>query len=356
MRSFIISIFLSISLLGYSLAHAADEILSSFELTPPDSITAQMVSLFFDLENRNGNTFEVIVPESQKNLFMLLAPMAKLIDADTAATAQARLRKFKNNFTTAGYHSFDQVQKWMKDLAQNHSSIAQYISYGTSGAGHPLTALRLKASTKTKPVLMLTAATHGDELITTEVLIRLVDKLVGGYGTDVRLTKIVNEHDIYFVPVLNVDGFIATRRFDGSADPNRSYPYPGHENVVPTPSIAGIINLFKTIRPVGSIDFHAYGELIMYPWAYTDTPLSEPYLAKFETIAMSMAAHNQYTYGSIADVIYIAPSSSADYYFWKSNSISLGIEIGRSKIPDPSKISAYVQSQEESTWKFIESF
>jgi hypothetical protein len=203
---------------------------------------------------------------------------------------------------------------------------------------------------------MLTAATHGDELITTEVLIRLVDKLVAGYGNDKRFTQIIDNHDLYFVPVLNVDGFIATRRFDGNIDPNRSYPYPGHEKVVPTPSIAGIIKLYETIKPLGSIDFHAYGELIMYPWAYTDVPVKDPYLIKFDTLTASMSQTNQYTYGPISEVIYVAPGSSADYYFWKSSSISLGIEIGQSKIPDPAKFPIYVKSQEESTWRFIEAF
>jgi hypothetical protein len=356
MRSFINIVFACLLLFGLNSAHANDEVLSSFQLTSPDELTLQSVQMFFDLEHRRGSSFEVIVPESQKVFFLLLAPTAKLIDADTAASAQAKLKAFRARSVIENYHTFDQVQEWMQNLANNYPSMAQLVPYGTSRAGRPLNALRLNTNQNTKPVLMITAATHGDELITTEVLIRLVNKLIAEYGHTARFTQLLDSHDIYFVPIVNPDGFTATRRYDGASDPNRSYPYPGRERATPTPSIAGIIRLFELIHPVGSIDFHAYGGMIMYPWAYKSGSVSEPYLSVFDKLTSSMASTNQYAYGPISKVIYIAPGSSADYYHWKSNSISLGIEIGEDKIPDPSKIPRYVQSQEESTWRFIESF
>src|SRR5262249_41356227 len=151
------------------------------------------------------------------------------------------------------------------------------------------------------PVVMITAATHGDELITVEVLMHLIDKLVTGYGKDQRLTKLVNDHDLYFVPVVNPDGFTSTNRYDGNADPNRSYPWPGHENAQPTPSIAGVIKLFSSLDVKASIDFHAFGELIMYPWAYTHDPIDQAHHDRFDAATKHMAEANNYTYGSIAD-------------------------------------------------------
>ena len=356
MRSFAIAIFIT-SFLNLNFAYAKDEVLSSFELASPDSLTLQTLNLFFDLEGKRGNTYELIVPESQKSLLLFFAPMAKLIDADTAATAQTRLHSFRAKVNGDTYHSFNDIQNWMQNLTNQHPDFAQIVTYGKSAEGHPLTALHFKTdSNSVKPVLMITAATHGDELITTEVLIRMIDDLANGYKADARVTKMLDAHDLYFVPVLNPDGFIATRRYDGAVDPNRSYPYPGHETAKPSPSIAGIIHLFEMIHPAGSIDFHAYGELIMYPWAFTHNQVAEPFHSKYDALTASMASTNHYTYGPISDVIYVAPGSSADYYFWKSNSISLGIEMGQDKIPDPAEIANYVKSQEESTWKFIESF
>ncbi|MBX9769311.1 MAG: hypothetical protein K2X47_18685, partial [Bdellovibrionales bacterium] len=134
------------------------------------------------------------------------------------------------------------------------------------------------------------------------------------------------------------------------------YPYPEKPAATPTASIQGLI-AFATAYPIaGSIDFHAFGRLVMYPWAYTRQP-PEPNAKKiFDQITGPMAASNGYTYGQISKVIYVAKGSSADYFFWKHRSVSLGIEVGDSKSPNPKEFPKYVQEQEESTWLFLENF
>ena len=342
-------------------AFASDLVVSTYKLQRPDPATVRAVVKYFAVETHghaHDGSVEVFVPADEAGFFQLLAPNAVLIDADIAATAQARLRSFASlSFNNRpGYRSLPEVQTWMQDVERNHPAIAKVEQYGESAAGRPLLALKVGKGDSTKPALLVTAATHGDELITTEVLTRLIDKLLTGYGNDARLTQMVDRHDIYFVPVLNVDGFAATSRFDGRADPNRSYPWPGNTGNRPTASIAGIIKLFERIKPVGSIDFHAYGEMVMYPWAYTHDPIDQTSKDKLHALTKSMAEKNGYEYGPIADVIYLAPGSSADYYFWTSRTMGIAIEIGNSKIPHPDQIPRFVQSQEESLWRFLEAF
>jgi hypothetical protein len=339
-------------------AQAEDSVLSSYALKNPDAATMVAVGRYFDLDHRRGDTFELIVPESQAALLLAIAPQAVLTEQDTAAATARKLAAFRAQAFLAPerYHSFEEVQAWMKKIAFTHSTIARVVNYGTSAKGLPLLALRISEGNSAKPVLMLTAATHGDELITTEVLMRIVDKLIAGYGEDERLTKMIERHDLYFVPVVNPDGFTSRRRHDGAADPNRSYPFPGRENATPTASIAGIIKLFETIKPVGSIDFHAFGEMIMYPWAYTREPIEESAKARMHELTGQMAAINRYAFGQISKVIYVAQGSSADYYFWKSGTTGLAIEMGNDKVPSPAEIPAYVEAQTESTWRFIEAF
>lgn len=350
---------IALALVLFPLTIHARTIHSSYELVNPDLNTLNTVRTFFDAEGRRGNTYEVIVSESEAKLLLALAPQARLVERDTAAANQARLRAFsQNNFMArAGYHSFTEVQAWMQNTAKMHPEMAEVDQYGVSAEKRPLLALHVKTNVSAgKPVLMITAATHGDELITTEVLLQLVDELFANYGKNARLTQILDRHDIYFVPVLNPDGFTSTDRYDGDVDPNRSYPWPSHEDAKPSPSIAGIIHLFETIKPAGTLDYHAYSELVMYPWGYTEDQVPEPTRSQFNALAKSMSEENHYTYGNIADTIYIAPGSSADYYYWKMGSTAFAIEIGQSKIPNPSEIPAYVTSQEESLWRFIESF
>jgi hypothetical protein len=358
-RDFMLRAFLILPFLfSVLMAHAADETLSSFSVTSPNVKTLKKLAEHFGLEHWHGNSVEIIATQSQIPLLLSLAPTAKMTEADTQAAAQARLFLYSLRVQTAGerYHSFDEVQKWMNDVASNHPEWASVINYGTSAKGRPLLALRLHKSVEKKPTLMITAATHGDELITTEVLMNLIDQLIAGDGQNERYSSILQNHDLYFVPVVNPDGFTATRRYEGNRDPNRSYPWPEDESNIPSPSIAGLIQLFNTIQPVGTLDFHAYGGMVMYPWAYTYNAPDSKFDVPFLELTRTMSQSNGYAYGQISQVIYIAPGSSADYYFWKSQSTSIAVEMGSDKIPDPSEIPLYANEQAEGLWMFIESF
>ncbi|HEY8279309.1 MAG TPA: M14 family metallopeptidase [Bdellovibrionota bacterium] len=343
------------SILPLAALAESSPVISSYFLPPSEFAQLPKVSRLFEIEHRQGNGFVVDIPADQSPLLLALAPGAQLMERDVSAAIRRKLQEYRLTAGVPGYHSFDQVQDWMHAHQAARSDLVQVVDYGLSKAGRALTALHLASEqSKGKPVVMITAATHGDELITTEVLMHLVDRLVAAYHKEDRLTKLVDSHDIYFVPVLNPDGFASSNRYDGNRDPNRSYPYPNHENMEPTPSIAGIIKLFSSLNVKASIDFHAYGELIMYPWAYTHDPVDPTSRTRFDALTRHMAETNRYTYGPIADVIYVAPGSSADYYFWKKGSTSLGIEIGDTKIPSPAKFPEYFESQEESTWRFLE--
>jgi carboxypeptidase T len=334
---------------------AQNEPLASYRLTERDPAAVQAISRYFEITEKKGDQFLVLVPQGQKSLFLSISPRAELLDPDTAASIRA-LRDAPHEFEGPGYHSFDQVMAWIDAKAKAAPALASVVDYGKSGDGRPLRALRVSGKGKNKPTLMITAATHGDELITTEVLIALVEQMLQGYGSDARFTRMVDDHEIFFIPVVNPDGFFDAARYDGNRDPNRSYPYPEAPNRQPTPAIQGLVDFFHAHKIAGNIDFHAYGEMVMYPWAYTYDPIAPEAAAKLDGITKQMAATNHYDQGPISKVIYVAPGSSCDYYFWKAGTAAVAIEMGNSKIPLPRQIPSYVESQAESTWRFIEAF
>jgi hypothetical protein len=338
---------------------ASSPILSSYELRNPRAEDLLAVSKLFEIVRRDGESYEVMVPASEAGLLRLMAPNASLLEYDTSAALKKQLVSFQGlNAQAAGYRNLAEVQAWMRAKAEAHPDKVELVQYGTSQAGHSLLALRLtnKNTPAPKPALMLTAATHGDELITTEVMLNLVDRLLDGYSTNARFAGFLDHRDLYFIPVVNTDGFAQVNRYETGRDPNRSYPYPEKPSQSPTPAIGALMKFFLDREIVGSIDFHAYGEMIMYPWAYTHESIDAETAKRFHMLTGQMAEQNRYAFGPISDVIYIAPGSSADYYFWQKGSTSLAIEIGRNKIPRPEQIQGYVDSQAESTWRFIEAF
>ena len=336
--------------------NAADA-LSLYRIKNPEQTALAAAASAFEIVRRAGNDYEIVVPQAKGKDFLRLMPKAELLDFDISASIQEKLQQFALE-SEAGYHDFDHVQTWLTSIESGFPQIAKVLRYGSSEQQRPLLALRLSRdiAQEPRPALMFTAATHGDELITVEVLLELVNHFVSSYGKDSRFTNMLRYHDLYFIPVVNPDGFVRAARYDNGRDPNRSYPYPGEENKRPTASIAAIMEFFRSREIIGSIDFHASGELVMYPWAYTRNSVNTTAAERFRKLTTDMAATNGYTSGPIAKVIYVAPGSSADFYFWQKQSISLGIEIGESKVPSPHEFPSYVQSQSESTWRFIESF
>jgi len=342
----------------------AREPLSSYTLENPAPETLQKIAPYFEIEGREGNSYRVLVPQKQAGLFAMLSPRAELKELDTAAALRRRLKSFEVQTAwpwpsnpREGYRDYDAVQAWAKAKAAANPALVSVVNYGLSAGKRNLTALRINRDDgRTKPKLLITAATHGDELITTEVLMNLVDDLLKNDGQDPRFTRMIDDHDLYFIPVVNADGFAERDRYDYGQDPNRSYPYPNDPARAPTASIRAIIKFFEENKFAGSIDFHAYGEMVMYPWAYTYDPIAADAEAKLDGITSHMAEANEYAHGPISKVIYVAPGSSCDYYFWKTGAYSVAIEMGHEKVPSPEEIPAYVKSQAESTWRFIESF
>lgn len=257
-----------------------------------------------------------------------------------------------------GYRNFSRVQSDVKKLERQFPQRVKTIPYGKSQKGNPLFAVKISDNVEkdeNEPQILITAGTHGDELITVEVILGLMEKLLKS-KEDPRLQKIISNLEIYFIPVVNPDGYLNQERLENGADPNLSYPYPNKPNNKPTPSIKALIQFYESKSFVGSLDFHAYSELIMYPWSYSMDSIDQDQLQMFDDLARRMAEKNNYSYGQISRILYTAEGSSVDYYYWKKKTKAFAIEIGRHKSPIHFVIPKYTEEVTDSTWVFLEHF
>lgn len=335
---------------------AEAQTLSLYRFEPSNQKQMDSVADQYEIIARDGSRYEVYVPLEKAKTFEALVPRAELLKVD--ADAEWKKELFQNPAFVTGYHDFAAVQEFMSQVCKDYPKLATQGTYGKTKKGYPLTYLRLGASsTKNKPKIFLDAATHGDELISVEVLIQLVDELLKGYGQDPRLTRMLDETEIVVSLVVNPDGFTNQSRYEGGVDPNRSYPWPDDPDQKPTLSIQALMDLFAKEMFAGSISFHAYGRLLMYPWAYTYDPIEDAGdQLFFESLTEKLAAENGYTYGPIASTIYIAKGSSVDYYYWKFKTRALAVELSGNKVPRPEKIPDSVNEAREMVWQFVESF
>lgn len=352
-------LFLSL-ILAAIIGEAGQPQISSYLVEGKNAIRMQKIADQFEIVKAHQNAYEVIVPENKKANFLKIAPQAKILVQDISEPVRQIFQHSQwAPLRNTGYHSFDDIVAMMNSLSLANAATTNLVQYGLSQKGKPLLALRVSnhlRDGKTVPRILLTAATHGDEIITTEVLLKLMTNLLEQQTTNPRFAEFLDKMEIVFVPVLNPDGFAEQNRYDNGEDPNRSYPFPENTTGAPTASINGIMNLIKTYPMAGSLDFHAYGRMIMYPWGYTRQAVDPEAEKTFAEVTQKMATTNSYAHGQISKVIYIAKGSSADYYFWKFNTFALAVEMGDSKAPQISALEKYTREQAESTWIFLDSF
>jgi predicted deacylase len=326
------------------------ETISSFKVSE-NNINLSKISKNFEIVQKLDKKFLVYVLEERIKDFKKLAPKATLDKKDVNDF-------LKNKSKIAGYHSFDEIIEMTRNFEKQYPNLAKIESYGKSKNGLDLFSLKLTSnvqSSKKEKRSMLTSATHGDELITVEVLLELTKEILEGYGNNDRFTKILDNSEVYMIFVVNPEGFTRRSRYANGIDPNRQYPWPGNPNRrTPVPAIDALMDFYKAKNFKGSIDYHAYGKMVMFPWGYTRDLVNSSDHDHFDELTRSMAKENRYKHGPISRVIYVAKGSSADFYYEHNSGLALAVELGSRKVPRQSQISKVVHQAREMTWKFLE--
>lgn len=342
---------LFVILLMSSLSFAAERI-QSYQVSIHNPFKMDRVAREFEVVKKLANGYEVYVLEEDSAKFLKLVPGAKLLSGnihldESNTNADKEIGK---------YRKFADVEVDLKAMAATYKNLATLETYGVSKQGRNLYSLKISTGGLDKPRLMITAATHGDELITTEVLFALTNELLSNFNKSARLTKILNERDIYIIPVVSPDSFELRERYVQRKDPNRSYPWPENPTNPSVDVIEAMMNYTNKMKFTGSLDLHAYGRLVMFPWGYTKKAPAENDVIGFKDLVQTMAKDNQYEAGQISTTIYVAEGSSADYFYWKSGTRAIAAELGREKVPSYSKIPSIVAESREMVWSFLEYF
>lgn len=235
--------------------------------------------------------------------------------------------------------------------------------------GRPIYWLRI-SDTPTEdtdePEVLYTAIHHAREPVSMSQLIFYMYYLLENYETDPAIKNLVDHTELYFIPCINPDGYIYNETTnpaggglwrknrhpneDGSfgIDLNRNYGYEWANNdngssPNPPSNIYRGDTAFSEIETQAIRDFciqhefkialnyHAHGNLLIYPWAYSSeiTPDNE----LFRAYSKYMTAENRYLYGTIIETLnYTANGDSDDWMYGeqttKNKILALTPEIG----------------------------
>jgi carboxypeptidase D len=69
---------------------------------------------------------------------------------------------------------------------------------------------------------------HGDEVANCELLLRLIHYLASRYGSDQRVTQLLQNVHVMILPIMNPDGLTSGQRQNANGyDLNRNFPLEG---------------------------------------------------------------------------------------------------------------------------------
>jgi hypothetical protein len=273
------------------------------------------------------------------------------------------------------YPTYSEIGPALLDAETQHPDICKRYDLGLSVQGRHLWAVRISDNVlveEDEPEFHYISTMHGDEWLGVPLCMNLIDYLLDNYGSDQRVTDIVNGVEVWIVPLMNPDGYSAsppTRENANGVDLNRHFPDPyTSPNNTPTGraiEIQDIMNWAFGRSPTLSANFHTGSLVVNYPfdanasgnYVYTPTPDDD----LFVYISEEYSQHNQpmwngpfyhgITNGADWYVIY-GGMQDWNYVYMGSNEVT--IELSTTFIPPASQIPTYWNNNRESMLAYIE--
>ena len=258
------------------------------------------------------------------------------------------------------YHNYAEMVATLDQAVADHPAIVQKFSIGKSYQGREIWAAKISDNVETdepETEVLFDSLHHAREHLTVEQSLAILRWLTDGYGTDDRVTRLVDRREIFIVFMVNPDGgeydltgnpYRAWRKNRqpnaGSTaigtDLNRNYDYrwgccggsSGSKSALTyrgpkafsAPETRAMRD-FMNSRVVGgrqqikaAITFHSAGEEILWPYGYTQTDVPSDMTIDdhnaLKALGRRMAAKNGYV-PKQSSSLYVTDGDEIDYAY-----------------------------------------
>ncbi|XP_069936726.1 carboxypeptidase D isoform X6 [Cherax quadricarinatus] len=319
--------------------------------------------------------------------------VAKIAEASTITSTQQPKGPVEEGFTSTPefwYHHYPELEAFLEKLAQKYPNLAQLYSVGSSVRGRELFVLEISdhpgIHEPGEPEFKYIGNMHGNEAVGRETLLLLMQYLLEGYGTDQRVTNLVNNTRIHIMASMNPDGFEAATEgdFGGSTgrsnanqvDLNRNFPdqFFLSKGVERQPETLAVMRWVKQHPFVLSANLHGGSLVANYPW--DDNPFGQngvyskcPDDEIFKKLAKAYSfAHPRMPIGkpcNSADIVfrdgitngakwYSVSGGMQDWNYLNSNCFEITLEISCQKYPPAEDLRTYWMENKNSLLAFME--
>lgn len=266
-----------------------------------------------------------------------------------------------------GYHTYSDLISAMRGYASTYSAICKLDSIGPTVGGRWIWILKISDNvnlTEPEPQFRFMSTMHGDEPVGMELCLYLADYILTNYLTDTLLNRLVSNLEIYIVPLVNPDGYVARQRVNSNGvDLNRNFPVPdgsiGDDGTYALElETQAIINFTEGRNFVLSANFHTGATVVNYPWDYTPSRAPDDSLLKLIAITYSsrnpaMWNSTTFPHGITNGYDWYQVRGSMQDYLYNRGELDFTIELYDTKWPDASALPAIWNNNRESMIAFM---
>jgi len=267
--------------------------------------------------------------------------------------------------TMAGYYTYQEYLDILDDMFNLYPTLMTEkaaVSDTLTHEGRPLYFVKISNNpqvSQAKPRVLYTAIHHAREPGSLSEIIFFMWYVLENYGTDPEITYLVDELELFFVPVINPDGYIENVTSDpngggmfrknknpniGTSNPgvdlNRNYSYQWNTTGVSTDQNSDVFpglsafsepetqNVKKIAEKWGiqfALNAHTHGGLMLYPYGaqINDFAADNSY---FVAIGDHMVTHNMYV-NQKSSSLYAASGDSDDFLYHDHGVFALTPEV-----------------------------
>lgn len=308
-----------------------------------------------------GFRTEILVPDMKAQYLAGGPVVAEGRDEDCNTDGSSPYDQYETpeNYTygsMGGYHTYAELLAVLDNMAELYPNLISEktpVPGALTHEGNEIYYLRLSdnptTDEDTEPEVLYTAVHHAREPNSASQMIFFLWYMLENYEDDAEVQNLINNVEMYFIPVVNPDGYLyneetdpegggfwrKNRRDNGDGtfgvDLNRNYGYEwGINDVGSSPNTNS--NVYRGPAPFSEPEtsavrdfcnahefqiahnYHTFGNLLIHPWGYDDSPTPDDEL--FKAIAEEMTVQNDFVYGTgIETVGYNVNGVSDDWMY-----------------------------------------
>ena len=277
------------------------------------------------------------------------------------------------------YPTYSTYLAMMQQWATEFPTLCHVDTIGTSVQGRLILSMYIAPQTDDdlyRPEFFYSSTIHGDEVTGYVMMLRLIDTLLHGYGSNPQYTNLINRTRISINPLANPDGTYrrnnntvqGSMRYNANyVDLNRNYPNPfGTTKEALQQENAAMIDYVSAHNFRLSANLHGGSEVMNYPWdSFTSLQNPHPDADWWRDVCRRFVdtsrTYNTNHFNDVNNQGYIAGGDwyviyggRQDYMNYYHNCLELTMEISTQKTLSSERLPEYWNFMQHSLVNYIE--